>query len=1523
MKIVTLYADKLKYTDLPSKIEGSFWIVDSNNNKLINIEALDNAWYLLSNKENKIIEGQKYIESKKLENEQFYTFANNKNNYLIYTLSSYDTTMKLYQINDNADIVIGNNSEANIIYNNSYISPNYASLSYKNNGLILTISDNSVVYLNNDRVNKKITPIKNGDTIFIMGLSLTIINKMLIINNPNNQIRLNMSAISPVDIPIINQNDTEVNEEDYYDEEDYFFKTPRLRRFIKTYELTIAPPPSPFKEEEVPFILVAGPMLTMGSISIVSLANVITKLINKTATLANSWSSITIAFAMLLSILLWPNLTKRYRRKQLKKKEKGRVEKYNVYLKEKKRLLDLETINQRQILKENLLSLEECYDIIKNRKRTLWERKISQQDFLTVNIGIGDIPLDANINFSEDEFIIEEDPLKKTAEDMINEYKTLYRVPIGFSFYNKKVTAIMGIQDKITPFINNILLQLITYHSYDDLKLVVLTNEANENNWEYIKMLPHCFSNDKELRFFATNDEEYKKIGSYLEARLAKRIEQNQSSSDNVENEDGEESNTYLPYYLILTDDYLNIRKLGITEKILAEKNNYGFSFIVKESRLGKMPSECETFINIGSSSSTVLSTSINNSYQQSFQDEIRNNFDMQECAQILANIPIAFELDKRNLPSFLSFLDMYKIGKIEQLNAMNRWRINNPTKYLRAPIGVNDTNDIIYLDLHEKMHGPHGLIAGTTGSGKSEFIITYILSMAVNYSPNEVSFILIDYKGGGLAGAFENKKNNIKLPHLSGTITNLDKTELNRTLVSIDSELKRRQQSFNEARDELGESTMDIYKYQKLYRENKIKSPIPHLFIICDEFAELKSQQPEFMDNLISTARIGRSLGVHLILATQKPSGVVNDQIWSNSKFRVCLKVQDKADSNEMIKCPNAAELTNVGRFYLQVGYNEMLVLGQSGYSGSPYIPKDVVTQEIDRSIMFVDNTGDIIKQVDIADNSKQRVISQGDELSNILKYITNIATRENTFARRLWLDNIPKDIYIDELIKKYKFTPTNKITAIIGEYDDPSNQRQDLVAINLDTEGNTLVYGLSGVGREMFIKALIYSTCTSYKTEEINFYIFDFGSESLRIFSKLPHVGDICFSNENEKINKMLSMIEDEIQSRKKLFVDYNGDYETYCQNSGNKLPIYVVVINNYDALKESYSQYEELITKISRDGKRYGILMVITANSTTGMFSRLTRNFGNVYALDMNDKNDYINILGKIGNVYPSDFVGRGIFKKDLAYEFQTAKITEENKLVEFITTLSKKLSEANTYKAIKIPVLPEKITPNMVTSDNITIKNIPLGIDKEELNIYTYNFKKDKGTLIASNQIEDCLGIAKNITNMFKKTGNTISIALDAEEALNSIKNNFNNYYTTNFDETIKNIDNFIEQKIVNTQYEVVIMIIGLEKFKLNINTNDFNKFINKIKLIKNVTIIYIDSSFKIKKVAFESWYNEIINNANGIWIGNGIIDQINIKINDVSKKYKEQIDSNYAWIIKNASGTLIKLVTEEEENTDEE
>ena len=271
-----------------------------------------------------------------------------------------------------------------------------------------------------------------------------------------------------------------------------------------------------------------------------------------------------------------------------------------------------------------------------------------------------------------------------------------------------------------------------------------------------------------------------------------------------------------------------------------------------------------------------------------------------------------------------ITFLEMFDVGRIEHLVSANRWKENNPVKSLATPVGISTDGSLFCLDLHEKYQGPHGLVAGMTGSGKSEFIITYILSMAVNFHPDEVAFILIDYKGGGLTGAFEDEKRGIHLPHLVGTITNLDGASIQRSLVSIQSELKRRQRIFNEVKSATNEGTMDIYTYQKLYREQKVKEPLPHLFIISDEFAELKKQEPEFMDQLISAARIGRSLGVHLILATQKPSGVVDDQIWSNTKFRVCLRVQDRSDSFEMLKRPEAAELKDTGRFYLQVGYNE-----------------------------------------------------------------------------------------------------------------------------------------------------------------------------------------------------------------------------------------------------------------------------------------------------------------------------------------------------------------------------------------------------------------------------------------------------------------------------------------------------------------------------------------------------------------------------------------------------------------------
>lgn len=215
-------------------------------------------------------------------------------------------------------------------------------------------------------------------------------------------------------------------------------------------------------------------------------------------------------------------------------------------------------------------------------------------------------------------------------------------------------------------------------------------------------------------------------------------------------------------------------------------------------------------------------------------------------------------------------------------------------------------------------------MVAGTTGSGKSEILQTYILSMATLFHPYDVGFVIIDFKGGGMVNQFKN------LPHLIGAITNIDGREINRSLSSIKAELRKRQELFAKY------NVNHIDAYIKLFKKGQTDIPLPHLILIVDEFAELKMDQPEFMKELISAARIGRSLGVHLILATQKPSGVVDAQIWSNSKFKLCLKVQNKDDSNEVLKTPVAAEIKEPGRAYLQVGNNEIFELFQSAYSGA-----------------------------------------------------------------------------------------------------------------------------------------------------------------------------------------------------------------------------------------------------------------------------------------------------------------------------------------------------------------------------------------------------------------------------------------------------------------------------------------------------------------------------------------------------------------------------------------------------------
>ena len=1536
--VISLIKDgTIKQFILPKKVYGNYWITDTdafgNVRNLINVEAKGDDWILNSNYETKIIAGGNEYDNAILKEYNFYYLrvAGEATYITLYVVPGLDKSYNQYVVNGNdLNITIGNRQDAVIRYSLNLVAEQHSVLKYTAGKWQVTNYDtNFGTYVNNELI-KAPTDLKNGDVVFVLGMKIIVISNFLVINNPNEFVHINnnlLSAKRPVKQVINSGNKLEENVE-LYTEKDYFLRAPRFKTAIVPTDIKIDPPPQKESDEDMPLIYTLGPMIMMGMTSSVMGLTSIIGVMNGTQTWLQAMPGIVIMIAMMAGMVLFPMLSAKYQKRNRKRKEKIRQTKYLKYLEKKRNEIATVMRVQKQILLDNNMSLEDCEKVIHNRKRELWDRENDQDDFLSFRLGIGNVTPQINIGSPEEQFTLDEDNLMETLQQIVDELKEIPNVPITMNLFEKKISAVVGEQRLTKGFIESMLLQLITFHSYEDLKIVCLTSEENASDWEYLKILPHCWNNEQNVRFFATNADEMKQVSMYLETIFNTRLFEDDDAS-----KIREVGKNTKPYYLVITDNLNIARNIGIVNKILETDVNSGFSLIIRNDNLSNLPNECSTFVNIGGKDGEVSGYFANElvaNNQKNFVAELNRSVDMYAVCRKLANIPIKLEGAAGQLPKMLSFLEMYNIGKVEQLNVINRWEKNNPILSLAVPVGVDASGEQFKLDLHEKFHGPHGLIAGMTGSGKSEFIITYILSLAANFHPDEVSFVLIDYKGGGLAGAFENKETGIKLPHLAGTITNLDMVEINRSLASIESELKKRQAQFNEARDQLSESTVDIYKYQRLYREGKVKEPMSHLFIISDEFAELKMQQPEFMDQLISTARIGRSLGVHLILATQKPSGIVDDQIWSNSKFRVCLKVQDKSDSQDMIRLPDAAMLKEAGRFYLQVGFNEYFALGQSAWCGAQYFPTEKLKKKKDTTINFIDNIGYVIRTVETEDVGEQKQ-SSGEELPNIMKYLSDIAKEKDINVQPLWLPSIPAEIFVNDLRDKYKYTPIKfEINPIIGEYDDPSKQYQGLLTLPM-REGNVIVYGAAGSGSEIMLNTIVYSTIMTHSPEEVNLYLIDFGGETLTSFKQAPQVGDVLLSADHEKIMNLIKMLQSEIAERKQVFADYNGDYYNYINQSGEKKPAIIVMINNFEGFNEVYEDLEDIIASLTRDGSKYGIYFILSASSSNGIRYRLLQNFKTHLVLQMNDEHDYTNILGNVDKKEPSKIIGRGLFKQEGIYEFQTAYPFEPERVSEYIKAVCIKLNDLFNQRALPVPILPERVNAEYFKDEELSLSHFPVGVTKEMLRTAYFDLKSKYISIITSNDLTQMEIFGPEFIKLLTKVPNQTNIIIDAEGLFTN--ENFENctYESEKINEIFVKITQHFEaqEKVykqagekaegLSSYSDLVITIIGFGRFVSKLNDENmalFDKFMSISREFNKNFFILMDVVTKIKEFEYEDWYKATVNNNYAIYLGNGITDQYTIKLSSTPRELNDEIPSDFGYVVLKGKAALTKMLSVE-------
>lgn len=1518
MIVTTIGKSYLNSISLPQKITGQYWLNDETEagiDRLASVEGINGEWVLKSNRSIKILDSKNQpLKNTIIHPMSIYVMErNNGEKVFVFTepITEDRQIFTKYLVRTDVDLSIGRNEQNDICFANKVVSSNHAALSHKKGRwFIQDKTSANGTFVNKRKINQE--ELKIGDVVFVMGLKIIIGKSFIAVNNPDGKVSISGKLQKYIGQSVVSSEDEEGCEPQ---EADYFYRSPRFKRDVETASIKIDSPPNSPVTDEMPWPLVLGSSMAMGMMSIATVAN---------AASTGNILSMVMGSSMLIGTLLMPNLTKRYERKRKQEKEVVRQKKYREYLDRVTVQINEACQLQEEILNENSVSLKECENRIKNVQRNLWERGLGQNDFLRVRVGHGNGLLNAEISYSERKFTIEDDNLQEELYALCQRPKELHDIPITYSLFENHVSGVIGSRRQVVEFAKGLIIQLAALYSYDEVKFIFLYDPEEEKDFEFIKWIPHVWNDDAKFRFVATNNNEVKELSAYFEGIIEERKEISDSDMEDV-----------LPYYVVFSLSKSLAVRSEMIKQILAKKENIHMSVIALYEQLRDLPKECSMIVELSRESGRLYDKNDISGKIVDFCPDIQLSQNALDLSVRLANVILNNASTSFMLPKTLTFLEMFGVGKVEHLNALTRWKENDPTKSLEAAVGIDTLGETFKLDLHEKFHGPHGLVAGMTGSGKSEFIITYILSLAVNYHPNEVAFILIDYKGGGMAKSFEH------LPHTAGIITNLDGAAIKRSLVSIESELKRRQAIFADASKKVGVSNIDIYKYQKLYREGTVTEPLQHLFIISDEFAELKTQQPEFMTQLVSAARIGRSLGVHLILATQKPSGVVDDQIWSNSKFRVCLKVQERADSMDMLKRPDAAELTDTGRFYLQVGYNELFELGQSGWSGAPYFPSEKVIKEKDDSVAVIDRNGHVIKEVKPGKKNSASGKSQ-KQLDVITEYLRKTAEEEGIKIRPLWLEPIPAIIMIDELKKKYAVASEKcRLNPVIGEYDDPARQRQCILRLPISDEGNVVVYGVAGSGKTTFLNAMIYSLIHEHTPDEVSLYILDFASETLRAFAKAPHVGDVILAYEAEKIGNLFKMILEEMEKRKKLFANYGGDYRSYIDTSGETLPSIVIAINNFSAFTETYNEREEAVSYLSREGTKYGIYFVLTALGTGSVRFKMLQNFKQLFVLQLNDDSDYSTVVGKTEGLYPAKFKGRGLFKPDSLYEFQVASLTKDSVPFAFIKEDCLRISKAwSGDTAKRIPILPDKVDVEFLREyvhANDRIK-LPVGMEKDSLNVYYYPFGVSYITMALSSGNEyqefaadfaQLVGTSEIINGVVFDVPKSVSVSTGSLTLCNNSKD-CESEVRKLFDLVLYRNNSYkdaLEAGKEPESYENVFVIINSLSALKGILNDDANERLSLIlakgKTDYHVYIVIAEQANAVSAVSYESWYKQNVSQTEGIWIGDGFSDQFYMKPSQMTSDLRRAIGSDFGYVVQKGKCVKIKILKNRTEDENAE
>ncbi|WP_396910875.1 FtsK/SpoIIIE domain-containing protein [Mycolicibacterium sp.] len=882
-------------------------------------------------------------------------------------------------------------------------------------------------------------------------------------------------------------------------------------------------------------------------------------------------------------------------------------------------------------------SLAQIVEAIHRLGPLLWTHRPELPGFLTARLGLGDAPSRIRIRLSDNE----------NAEvryiDQLNEFQAEFAlvtdVPIVADLRESGALGICGPRGVVDGVARGIIVQLAGLHSPADLTITAFCSQQSRASWEWLEWMPHTGSAHSPLSGNHLTDSA--NGGQALLARLEELVKQRRNDETfektytfGAIQPDSNDSHapTTTPAVVVLVEDTAPIDRSRLTR--LAEQGGaVGVHVVWVATQVAGLPAACRTFILVESESAGGTVGQVRHG-QHTFPvacDSIEVA-DARQIALLLApvvDVGAALE-DDTDLPRSVSYVTLAgnRIAA-EPAAVAQEWIANESVlardgearpltgqpATLRALVGSAGSSDV-FLDLRE--HGPHALVGGTTGSGKSEFLQTWIMGMAAAHSPDRISFLLVDYKGGT---AFADCTG---LPHTVGLVTDLSPHLVRRALTSLGAEIRRREQLLNRKR------AKDLIT---LEQTGDPETP-PALVIVVDEFAALAAEVPEFVDGVIDVAQRGRSLGLHLVLATQRPAGVIKDNLRANTNLRIALRLNDVDDSVDVIDDAMAAHFPPEipGRAVAKTGPGRLTTF-QAAYVGgrtsdqAEQTPIDMWEFVFGRRRPWHNP---------VSAKAANRPAGPTDIARMVGTIRSATAQLRIPPPRKPWLPPLDAGYPLEQLVRQADTT-----ALVIGKCDTPADQSQPIAAFSPDDSGNMAVIGTGGAGKSTALRTLAISAILNQADGPVHVYGLDFASGSLRMLEALPQVAAIVGADDEERIGRVLRRLTAMLDDRARRFGRVNASTITEYRKLGNPdEPRILLLLDAIGPFREQYEHishtpFFSMLSQIASDGRMLGIHVVISADRPAAIPSSLASTIQRRLVMRLATDDDYV-LAGVPGDI-----------------------------------------------------------------------------------------------------------------------------------------------------------------------------------------------------------------------------------------------------------------------------------------------